>query len=268
MPARYMRRTLSDWVKTSSTITSLSSLPSEPEFDITPPINRRFRPEYIYPSHFTLRDIEIPRGGWVYLACPHSRVKCSHCGVHVAHTDSIVIAMDAACRNMNVNYDNKSSSSALGVFCGFWNPYNRSHQLTGLTRHTSQIAELKACVRALCQAGLIGEDRALGTNYGPGPGPGAGAGTGHGRGRDVRLVIIKSDSEYVVRGVTELMPRWKANGWRNSRGVEVANADEFRVIERLVGSLWRDGIEVRFWLVPKGLNRQANGMARNALTLG
>jgi ribonuclease HI len=169
-----------------------------------------------------------------------------------------VIAMDGACRSNSTAHSAKAVSS-LGVFCGFANPYNRVQRLTDEDvsgRHTSQLAQLKACARALCQAGLIGEDRAVGPA------------DGHSHGRDVRLVVIKSDSEYIIRGVTELMPRWKANGWRNSRGVEVANAEEWRTIDRLVYSLRGDGIEVRFWLVPKGMNRQASGMARSALVLG
>jgi ribonuclease HI len=172
--------------------------------------------------------------------------------------------MDGACRSRGTAPYAKPVSS-LGVFCGFANPYNRVQRLTDEDvgeRHTSQIAQLKACARALCQAGLIGEDRALGSA------DGHSYGRAHGQGRDVRLVVIKSDSEYIVRGVTELMPRWKANGWRNSRGVEVANAEAWRVVDRLVNSLRGDGIAVRFWLVPKGMNRQASGMARSALTLG
>ncbi|CEN61279.1 hypothetical protein ASPCAL07939 [Aspergillus calidoustus] len=293
MPVRYTPRT-PDWVKTrkpvadydsdtdsdtytisdtesiasststSSTITSLSTH-ADAEQDPTLLIPLRFRPSLIYPpAQFTPRDIEVPRGRWVYLACPHSRVKCSSCGVHVAHTDAIVIAMDGACRS-NGTAPSAKPVSSLGVFCGFANPYNRVQRLTDEDvgeRHTSQVAQLKACARALCQAGLIGEDRALGSA------DGHSYGRAHGQGRDVRLVVIKSDSEYIVRGVTELMPRWKANGWMNSRGVEVANAEAWRLVDRLVCSLRGDGIAVRFWLVPKGMNRQASGMARSALTLG
>ncbi|KAL3482594.1 ribonuclease H-like domain-containing protein [Aspergillus germanicus] len=259
---------ITSYTSTSSTITSLSTH-IDSEQDQTLPIPLRFRPSLIYPpAHFTPRDIEVPRGRWVYLACPHSRVKCSNCGVHVAHTDAIVIAMDGACRS---NSTAAGGVTSLGVFCGFANPYNRVQRLTneGLSvPHTSQVAQLKACARALCQAGLIGEDRALGSAEAHRHGRGNWNGNVHIHGRDVRLVVIKSDSEYIVRRVTELMPRWKANGWRNSRGVEVANAEEWRTIDRLVYSLWGDGIEVRFWLVPKGMNRQASGMARSALALG
>ncbi|KAL3462385.1 hypothetical protein BJX64DRAFT_288506 [Aspergillus heterothallicus] len=297
MPARHARRSVPHWVKTqiqsysaheddpaydsdtsstisatsttthlsdsaasiSSTLTTLSSLPDDPSSEPSLPINRRFRPELIYPStHFTPRDIEVPRGRWVYLACPHSRVKCSHCGVHVAHTDAIVIAMDGAYRSNPTNTTgDESGVSSLAVFAGFGNPYNRAQRIPNLPRnhHNSQTAQLKACIRALCQAGLIGEDRALPSARG-------------GSGRDVRLVVVKCDSEFVVRGVTELMAQWKMNGWRNSRGVEVANAEDWRVIDRLVHSLRVDGIEVRFWLVERRMNGQARGMARNLVREG
>ncbi|KAJ0424019.1 hypothetical protein BJY00DRAFT_309829 [Aspergillus carlsbadensis] len=264
---------------TSSTRTSLSTH-ADSQHDQTLLTPLRFRPSLIYPpAHFTLRDIEVPRGRWVYLACPHSRAKCSSCGVHVAHTDAIVIAMDGACAyqprqdgsDEGVGVGKAGAASALGVFCGFANPYNRVQRLAdgdvGAGRHAGQVAQLKACARALCQAGLIGEDRALGSVDAHRHGRGHRHANRQVHGRDLRLVVIKSDSEYIVRGVTELMARWKANGWRNSRGVEVANAEEWRVIDRLVWSLRGDGIELRFWLVPKGMNRQASGMASSALAL-
>lgn len=36
-------------------------------------------------------------------------------------------------------------------------------------------------------------------------------------------VTVLTDSEYVRRGITEFLPRWKANGWRASTGKPVVN---------------------------------------------
>jgi ribonuclease HI len=36
-------------------------------------------------------------------------------------------------------------------------------------------------------------------------------------------VELVSDSEYVVKGFTEYLPKWRKRGWRNSGGGSVAN---------------------------------------------
>lgn len=38
-------------------------------------------------------------------------------------------------------------------------------------------------------------------------------------------VVIRADSEYVIKGLTEWMPGWKARGWRNASGKPVVNRD-------------------------------------------
>jgi ribonuclease HI len=52
---------------------------------------------------------------------------------------------------------------------------------------------------------------------------------------DVELV---TDSTYVGKGLTEWMPKWKANGWRrreNGRWAEVKNEDLWRRLDELIG---------------------------------
>jgi len=48
-------------------------------------------------------------------------------------------------------------------------------------------------------------------------------------------VTVLTDSEYVRRGITEFLPRWKANGWRASTGKPVVNRDLWEDLEDLVG---------------------------------
>src|SRR6202011_2420806 len=48
-------------------------------------------------------------------------------------------------------------------------------------------------------------------------------------------VTVLTDSEYVRRGITEYLPRWKANGWRASTGKPVVNRDLWEELEELVG---------------------------------
>jgi ribonuclease HI len=50
-------------------------------------------------------------------------------------------------------------------------------------------------------------------------------------------VELVTDSTYVGKGLTEWMPKWKANGWRrreNGRWAEVKNEDLWRQLDELV----------------------------------
>lgn len=48
-----------------------------------------------------------------------------------------------------------------------------------------------------------------------------------------RPVEIISDSEYVVKGITEWMPGWKSRGWKK-RGGGIKNLDLWQAIDQLV----------------------------------
>jgi ribonuclease HI len=50
-------------------------------------------------------------------------------------------------------------------------------------------------------------------------------------------VKLFADSVYVGKGLTEWMPKWKANGWRRREGkkfVEVKNEDLWRELDALI----------------------------------
>lgn len=51
--------------------------------------------------------------------------------------------------------------------------------------------------------------------------------------RACRATVL-TDSDYLRRGITEFLPRWKENGWRNSGGKAVANQDLWGQLEELV----------------------------------
>ncbi|RHZ60238.1 uncharacterized protein CDV56_108797 [Aspergillus thermomutatus] len=202
----------------------------------------RFRPENIYPDHFTLADIEVPRGRWVYLACPGSKRKCPHCKVHVSHSDCIVVAIDGACSNNGKN----GARSSYGVCWGYDNVLNTATAIEG-DHHTNQVAELRACLRALHDVLVVKSLRE------------------DNEGGVLNTVVIKSDSEYLVRGVTEWLPKWKENGWKNSRGLDVVNREQFRAIELFTEFLEERQIIVKFWHVPRENNREADALAKGVL---
>jgi ribonuclease HI len=49
-------------------------------------------------------------------------------------------------------------------------------------------------------------------------------------------VQLWTDSQYVQRGITEWVPRWKRNGWRTSAGKPVANQDLWERLDVLAAS--------------------------------
>ncbi len=52
-------------------------------------------------------------------------------------------------------------------------------------------------------------------------------------------VELLTDSVYVGKGLTEWMPKWKANGWKRREGtklVEVKNEDLWRELDRLIAT--------------------------------
>ncbi|OOQ91624.1 ribonuclease H1 [Penicillium brasilianum] len=137
-----------------------------------------------------------------------------------------------------------------GAFGDWGIPWRKSHRNVSYTldsygRHTNQTAELHACLSALFDALVIQREWEV-------------------AGDRLSAIVIKSDSEYVVRGLTEWLPKWKKNGWKNARGSPVVNSAYFQQIEQLIEILELD-ISVKFWAVPRERNGMADSLAKSAL---
>jgi len=77
------------------------------------------------------------------------------------------------------------------------------------------------------------------------------------------LVELHTDSRYVMNGVQDLLPRWKANGWKTAAKKPVANQDLWQQLEQAVARH-----QVR-WHWVKGhagnpLNERCDVLARSA----
>jgi ribonuclease HI len=51
-------------------------------------------------------------------------------------------------------------------------------------------------------------------------------------------VVLYTDSEYVRRGLSDWMPKWKANGWQRREGKQwkpVKNEDLWKRLDKVVG---------------------------------
>lgn len=78
-------------------------------------------------------------------------------------------------------------------------------------------------------------------------------------------VKIYSDSQYVIKGITEWISGWKARGWRTATKDPVKNEDLWRKLDELASA---HKIE---WVWVKGHsghieNERADGLARKGLT--
>ena len=47
-------------------------------------------------------------------------------------------------------------------------------------------------------------------------------------------INIYTDSKYLIQGISEWIPRWKANGWKTTSGAAVANQELWQKLDILV----------------------------------
>jgi ribonuclease HI len=162
--------------------------------------------------------------------------KCSHLNKDRVGKDTLVLAIDGACSN------NGKENTKMSV-CVLWTrdpeAFERHYNVASTVQHsrqTNQIAELIACEYALLLVDMVFEVSCLHPQplYGP-----------------LNRVVIKSDSAYVVRGVTEWMHKLTWNGYIESEGHRVVNEDLRQDIELAINSLEAGGLAVEFWQVPR-----------------
>ncbi|PCD20109.1 hypothetical protein AU210_016765, partial [Fusarium oxysporum f. sp. radicis-cucumerinum] len=123
---------------------------------------------------------------WVYLACENDHPAAAAI-VYATH-DCIFIAVDGACRGNGT----PDAKAAIGVFVGETSSFNRSLFATPGTRDEPNRRTERRIV-ALEQALEILRTKALGEE-------------------PLHKVVIKADSEYLVKGMTEWVFKWETTG--------------------------------------------------------
>ena len=200
----------------------------------------------LYPYWFSSADIQTQTGKWVYVSCPWGRTKCPCHKVYPYHVGRLMVSIAGVAVNSSPS---SRGCTALGVFYG----RNNRHIIASLVqdkRHTAQSADLNACIAALHRAVMIRDapvHRECDTLCYP-----------------FKVLIIRSHSEYLVKGATEWLPKWKSSGWKNCSGQPVANDDLWRTLDSWITHLEQDMI-IQFWHVPKEQNNMADGLARAVL---
>jgi ribonuclease HI len=220
-------------------------------FDELYPANAgaRFDPSLWFADRSTpdvLYDYEgHPNGeydGWTHLTCP-ARCRCRGCGRRgFSRSDPLIIAVDGAC----LGNGTANARAAVGVWFGEGDGELGSiHNVSRVTTDTTnQQAEISAAIAALKRYKKIVADDV--------------------RDHD-RVIILKSDSAYLVNGIATHMPTWKTNGWLNANGQPVANKELWQNLDARVRSAKRNGTRVLFWHVRRNWNTLADALAKDAL---
>ncbi|KAL1862660.1 hypothetical protein Daus18300_008458 [Diaporthe australafricana] len=84
----------------------------------------------------------------------------------------------------------------------------------------------------------------------------------------LRHVIIKTDSEYVVKGATERIQTWLRKGWIGCGESRVRDWDlweAFLALLDIIKGIWN--VDVHFWWVPAEWNRDAKSLAAEGLKI-
>ncbi|PPR04282.1 hypothetical protein CVT26_004069 [Gymnopilus dilepis] len=172
-----------------------------------------------------------------------------------------VVFTDGACTNNG----SALARSGLGVTIGGDNDefdYSWSIPVTDavdvVSPRTSQRAELLAALEGLKMLEAFRKTGGVDVSRNH---------SGHARDdyRDTYLVV--TDSEYVVKGMTEWLPSWKRRGLRTSSGKRPTNLDLFLELDRYVTKLENDRVAVGFWHVPRTFNQDADALAKRAASI-
>lgn len=203
--------------------------------------DRKFDPSLRYRGDVKLDDVEVGSYDeeWTYVACDEDRL-CPHCEWLAPHVDCIVIAVDGACEGNGMT----GARAAAGVFVGKTSQYNKS-VLLAEPNATNQVAELRAGILALHQVMDIWSKWS--------------------REERLQMVVIKSDSEYLVKGMTERVFKWESNGYRTCKGTPVKNWELLKQLDGLIRNLNELDVEVLFWHVLRSRNTEADELASRAL---
>lgn len=207
-------------------------------------IDRRYKIDQIVGRKVDPSEVECVRGSWTVAACLQC-AKCRSCPDHPLKIANIIIGVDGTCSN-NGGSDTRA---AVGVFLGPGNKFNRSYLLEDHYKQTTQVAELRACSQALAIAIRL-KSKKFSINS-----------------KELVRVVIKSHSEYLVKGITEWIFKWEANDFKTCSGKPVANIELFKKIIDQTKRLEKMCVRVFFWQVARSANTYAETLAKGVITV-
>ncbi|KAL2116118.1 hypothetical protein VTJ04DRAFT_10373 [Mycothermus thermophilus] len=78
-------------------------------------------------------------------------------------------------------------------------------------------------------------------------------------------IIVATDSEYVVAGITDWVKKWIKNGWVSSDNKPVKNRDLWEAVLGEVERFDELGTTIKFWKISRGDNKIADRFAKAAV---
>ncbi len=168
------------------------------------------------------------------------RVRETDGTVRVQHS-SLFVSIDGACPGNGTPH----ARASFGVYFGPQSYYNEAYRIPGDEPQTNQYAELSAAAAALESLW----DKNILQRFGS------------------TLVVLMTDSSYLTKGISEWIWNWEENGFLNSSGGPVVNAGVFQWLHNRILAHLKDGVEIKFWNVPRELNGEADRLANLALNL-
>ncbi|SCV38996.1 uncharacterized protein FFB14_07067 [Fusarium fujikuroi] len=80
-------------------------------------------------------------------------------------------------------------------------------------------------------------------------------------------LVLATDSEYVVKGVTEWIRAWLRRGWRKSDGAVVSNVHMWQVFLGEVERWHEYAVKIQLWKVPREWNTEVDLLAKEGAQL-
>lgn len=204
-------------------------------------------------GYTSVEDLEVFFDDFLHVRCPRARHECPYCERNYCHFDSLIVAVDGACPG---NGTAAATTSGCGVYLSPTDvSLNESWRVTETPgyQHTNQRAELRAAIRGINIAMEYIRDGGQVTCDHPDPAC------------RVKHLVIKSDSGYVVDGITKYVKKWESNGWRNAKGEPVKNRDLWETLGDWVDQVNDSDAVVSFWHVKRIDNQEADELANEAI---
>ncbi|GFO25174.1 ribonuclease h1 [Plakobranchus ocellatus] len=141
--------------------------------------------------------------------------------------DGVHVYTDGGCFDNGKN----GSRAGIGVYWGYNDPDNVSERLTG--RPTNIRAEIHAAATAVRIA----------------------------KRRGIKKLIVHTDSQFLINGITKWIIGWKKNGWKCTTGKPVINKDDFEAIDNQLSNISVKWVHVKSHSGDFG-NEEADNLAK------
>ncbi|PVH80972.1 hypothetical protein DL98DRAFT_515100 [Cadophora sp. DSE1049] len=153
--------------------------------------------------------------------------------------DSIIVAVHGTCRHVR-----NIARAGFGVFVsGFTEQLNRSGLIPHLSEQTTDFAELYAALEVVKVIHTLAF-----------------------AGQNISHLVIKTNSEYLVNGMADLVWIWAGREYNNKNGQPIPNGGPFKYLHQEVSFLEREyGMRVSFCQVEREFNQAAVHLAQEAL---